>query len=70
MPTPACEEKLRLLMEYQRLTLAYSKAIGDMAVRGISLSEFPHLRDATEKARLDSIAARDRLERHTYQHDC
>jgi hypothetical protein len=70
MPTTACKEKLRLLIDYQRLTLAYSKAIGDMAVRGISLSEYRHLRAATEKARRCSVDARDRLERHIYEHGC
>jgi hypothetical protein len=61
MPTTACEEKVRLLIDYRRLTLTYSEAIGDMAVKNLSYSEYRHFRYIAEKARHSSTDARDRL---------
>jgi hypothetical protein len=65
-----CDEKLRLLVEYQGVTQAYSAAIAKMVVKGISQAEYRHFRALTEKARHSSMAARDRLERHIAEHGC
>ncbi len=70
MPLPTCEERLRLLVEYQRATLAYSTMIGDMAVRHIPRVDYERISLATDKARQTSIDARKRLERHIAEHGC
>jgi hypothetical protein len=67
---PRCQEKLRLLVEYQRLTQEYSSAIGNMVKRGISKSEYDRLSSETDKARDRSIAARRRLAAHIVEHGC
>ena len=70
MSLPTCEERLRLLLEYQRLTQAYSTTIGYMVVTGISQAEYERLCLAIEKARQDSVDARKRLDRHIAEHGC
>lgn len=65
-----CEEKLRLLVAYQQPTSAYCSAVSNMMILRISEEEFARLRDAAEKARRDSVAARDALEQHVKEHGC
>lgn len=67
-----CEEKKRLMQEYQRTTEIYSAAVNDLAKKmGVVLKpEYERLSAATEKARHTSADARDRLERHIAQHGC
>ena len=70
MLTSACDEKLRLFVEYQRLMQAYTAALSEVVMRGTSYSEYGPLCADAEKAHHDSIAAWDRLERHVTQHGC
>jgi hypothetical protein len=65
-----CEEKLRLLVEYQRMTQVHSAAVAEMALKPTGHIEFPFLREAAEKARRASTAARHRLELHIAEHGC
>jgi hypothetical protein len=61
---------MRLLLEYQRMTQAYSNAVGRMAVHGMKEHEYERLSAVTEKARLASIQARTTLDRHIAEHGC
>ena len=71
MPTEIkCEEKLRLLAEYQKSRQDYSAAIGCMVVRGISQPEYDRLSRETDTARHRSRAARHQLARHIAEHGC
>jgi hypothetical protein len=70
MPFSTCEEKLSLLLAYQRLGQGYSEAISKMTRGNISSADYQRLSIATEKARIASIAARDRLNRHIAEHGC
>jgi hypothetical protein len=65
-----CEEKLRLLVEYQKLVQVYSAAIAEMSLAPNSHVDDPFLREATNKARHASQAARQRLEQHIAEHGC
>jgi len=69
-PGLRCQEKLRLVLEYQKLTKDYFAAIGKTVMRGIPESEYDHLSRETEKARQRSIAARHGLARHIVEHGC
>jgi len=68
----SCEEKTRLLLEYQRTTEVYSTAVGDVAknIGVVSKSEYERLHQAAEEARHESFAARERLDRHVAEHHC
>jgi len=70
MSVLTCEEKLALLTEYQRLSQAYSIAIGDMCVRNVPAMEYRRLCTTTEEARVASGRARDRLDTHVAEHGC
>ena len=65
-----CEERVALLVEYQRLTQAYSVAIGNMAVRQMSPNQYLQLCVTAEKARQASMGAREKLNRHIAEHGC
>jgi hypothetical protein len=67
-----CEEKMRLLVAYQRATDAYSKAVTELVTKmGVTpKAEYDALNSAAEQARYGSMDARDRLERHTADHGC
>jgi uncharacterized membrane protein len=65
-----CEEKMRLLLEYQRMTQAYSNAVGRMAGQGLREHEYERMSAVTEKAREASIQARANLDRHIAEHGC
>jgi len=68
-----CEEKTRLMQEYQRTTALYSAAVNRMA-RKMALPEnanyFDGLMVASRRARHASMDARELLERHIAQHGC
>jgi hypothetical protein len=72
MSEPICEEKMRLMEEYQHTTARYSAAVNRLAKRmGVVRSEyFDELIAVTYKARQASIEAREQLERHIAQHGC
>ena len=70
MPLATCEEKLRLMFDYECRMLAYSRANGQTVVRILSQSEYRNIRAIAEKARHSFDDARDRLERHIAQHGC
>jgi hypothetical protein len=65
-----CEEKLRLLVDYQRLTVEHSRSIGNMAVRGMTTGDYERMASQTEKARFAVAEARNRLNRHIAEHGC
>jgi hypothetical protein len=65
-----CEEKLRLLIEYQNRTAEYSLAVSELAFRCTSNEEFEGMSRAAEKARIASQNARERLMRHVEEHRC
>jgi len=68
----ACQDKDRLLNEYQATTEDFSRAVTKLhAARGTSsLDEYERLRQATEEARLKSEQARLALESHATAHRC
>ena len=57
-----CDERLRLLVEYQRVTAAYSAAVAELAVHGIPNRQYERLSANAEAARHASMAARENLE--------
>ena len=67
-----CEEKTRLLLEYQSAAEAYAKAVAELVAKmGVtSKVAYEELNRAAEQARYASMDARDRLERHTAEHGC
>jgi len=65
-----CDHKLRLLVEYQTATEAYSRAVGLLARMWLSGPEYERLRKVTEEAKLASLDARDQLECHIAEHGC
>ena len=67
-----CEEKTKLLFEYQQATAQYSKAVSALT-RNIGLvpkNEYDRLRTATERARQLTQIARENLQTHTHKHQC
>ena len=67
MPYRNCEEKLKLLVEYQQLTKVHSAAIGDMSVREISIEEYRQMSITAEQARIAAMQARAHLNNHIGQ---
>jgi hypothetical protein len=66
-----CEERLRLFVQYQESMQAYAEAVGSLAaVKYMPHDEHERLSQATEKAREESVAARERLDRHIAEHGC
>jgi len=72
MSGTTCEIKTQLLAEYQTASVAYSKAVSDLArnVGRMSKIEYEQLRLATELAAKRTQEARDNFEAHTYEHQC
>jgi DNA-binding Lrp family transcriptional regulator len=67
-----CEEKARLLAEYETTTKDFAASITDLQ-RKIGTSpktEYDRLQRATDEARLKSEQARLALERHVAAHGC
>ena len=67
-----CEEKARLLAEYERTTSEYSAAVKDLVEhRGISPKvHYDELIATTHTARRRCEEARGELERHLAMHRC
>jgi hypothetical protein len=65
-----CDEKLRLLVEYQKTTAAYSAAVSKLVVRNIPQRQYDRLSANADKARHASVEARENLERHIADHYC
>ena len=72
MPSEPCEEKTRLLLEYQKATEMYSQKVAELAknIGIIAQAEYKWLTKVSEACRHESADARDRLERHIAQHGC
>lgn len=68
----SCEEKQRLLLEYERSIEMYSSAVSELARQTgiISQEEYTQLHWDAEVNRQISAAVRSRLERHVAQHGC
>jgi hypothetical protein len=68
----ACEEKQRLLAEYQVTTQKFADAVSELHRKiGTSpLPEYQGLQRAADEARLESEQARLALERHVALHGC
>ena len=58
------------MQEYQRLAREYSKAVGNLAAKLLSESEYEQLSAVAEKARHAAQAARRDLNEHIAQHGC
>jgi hypothetical protein len=69
---PFCEEKRRLLIEYDAATQAYFRAMNDLRAKmGTSPKElYDGLFQATETARARSESARTALLQHIRNHNC
>jgi hypothetical protein len=67
-----CEEKARLITEFDRTVRAYSVAVQEMALRvGTTPKDrYQKLKRATEDLRLQCERARLNLEHHTATHRC
>jgi ABC-type transporter Mla subunit MlaD len=67
-----CDEKARLLQEYQAATDKYSGAVRTLAqtVGNVSKEEYERLRKTTEKARHTANDARGLLDLHVSRHGC
>ena len=68
----SCDNKARLLAEYQTANQSYLKAMRDLigAVGSTTRIEFERLDIVTERARSAYTEARKNLDLHTYQHGC
>ena len=67
-----CDEKAKLLKEYDRATAMFSKAVATLnAKMGTSpKAVYDGLRMAADEARMKSEHARLALERHSAEHGC
>jgi hypothetical protein len=68
----SCEEKTRLLQEYEAATARFSAAVTELHKRTpvSPVAEYGRLKRAAEEARLNSERARLALEHHTAVHGC
>jgi hypothetical protein len=68
----SCEVKTALLVTYQSAASLYSRVVSDLARQtgNSSFFEYERLRTKAEKARKLSIAARNDLDVHTFEHGC
>jgi hypothetical protein len=67
-----CEEKARILLDYQTATELYSSAVAELVSKMgvVPRTEYDKLLEAAEKARQLSADARDSLDRHVANHHC
>jgi len=67
-----CEEKTTMLLEYQRTTEVYSRALAELVqkIGVVSKAEYERLHQVTEEARHESTAKRERLDQHITEHHC
>ena len=68
----ACEDKARLLREYQATTEAFAQSVTELQeLRGTSsLVEYQRYQRLSEEARIKSEQARLSLEQHISKHHC
>jgi len=68
----SCEEKTRLLREYESAAARFSSAVTELNARTpiSSAAEYQRMKEAAEEARLKSEHARLALEKHTASHGC
>ncbi|MEA2260568.1 MAG: hypothetical protein QOJ51_3393 [Acidobacteriaceae bacterium] len=68
----SCEEKNRLLKEYEAATVDFSAAVIELRLRmGTSpKEEYKRLAQTSNEARVKSEGARLALEQHIATHDC
>ena len=64
-----CEDKTRLLIEYNSLLRKYSQAVSDL-VSYIGYEEFEFIRHTTRNAHALAEKARQELEKHVAEHGC
>ena len=67
---PTCDEKMRLLIAYQKSTSAHSHAIRKLVVVDIPPPEYRRLSAIAERARLVALQTRDQLNSHIAEHGC
>jgi hypothetical protein len=66
-----CEEKTRLVAEYNRATLVYARAISVLCHKTAPPeSDYDQLRGEADQARVKCMEARLALECHRVQHGC
>ncbi len=67
-----CEEKTRLLMEYQAATSAFSEAVKELRrkIRTSPKEDYKRLERISNEARVKSEQARLALEQHIAAHRC
>jgi hypothetical protein len=67
-----CDEKLRLLLEFQKATRTYSRQVAEMAklAGAIPQVEYAVLSRAASKAHEVCLTARERFYNHVSEHDC
>jgi len=67
-----CDEKFRLLCEFQKATRTYSRLVGDMAklAGAIPQIEYAVLSRTASKAHEVCLAARERFYKHLSEHQC
>jgi hypothetical protein len=72
VPTDSCEEKARLVKEYNAATAAFSKAVKQLHQRiGTSpKEEYRRLTQVSNEARVQSEQVRLALEKHIAAHGC
>jgi len=71
-PEELCEEKSRLLREYNSATTDFSRAVQVLNTRlgVLSKDEYDKLKQFSDESRLRSEQARLALERHVSTHKC
>jgi hypothetical protein len=67
-----CEEKDRLLSEYNRAALVYARSVGELHLKRQTLdpSEFKKLRKVADDASIKCKEARLAFEWHVVEHSC
>jgi len=73
MQDGSCEEKLRLLSEFQNATKLYTARVGAMAEANagiIATAEFVRLSKIATQAHEKCLEARDNFFKHTEEHGC
>ena len=73
MDDGCCEEKLRLLFEFQNATKLYSTRVGAMAEATagiIPTAEFTRLSEIASRAHNECLKARVDLFKHIEEHGC
>ena len=71
-PIPICQDKRRLLADYQNATEAYASAVAELArmIGVVAQADYGVLTVATQRARRLSASAHEALEAHLDEHGC